>query len=130
MNYYDLEGIKQYEFHTYLSEMTGKNYYGDTYYEKYEKALIDYHKIKESNMEISEKETKLENKHMGNANDLDSESDNYGYSMILLSVGSLISGLSLIPERRKIFYTILVFASILFLLGIISGGLTLLGVWG
>jgi len=109
-----------------FSMSTGNEYTDSDVDVNYQEALEDYEDYFVEMQRISEGMKKDANASYDDADEYGERSDRYGYSMIILTVGTLIAGLSLLPDKRKNRVMILLFTMVIFIVGLGLGLVTFL----
>ena len=127
MHYYNAALVSKGSFVQLMGMTFGYEYTDYDPEVNYQSAVEDFFDLKDDYMDIEKMKTEEAKGHFGNETDLDEKSDRYGYGTIILSIGTLIAGLSLLPERKGLGYFIYMVSLMLFLSGMYLGLTTYLG---
>ena len=119
------QGAKR-SFVRLFSLTMGEEYTDPDMDENYQEALEDYEDYFIEIQRISAGMREDADESYDDADDYEEQSDQYGYSTIILTVGTLVASLSLLPDKKKNKVVILVFTMMIFASGICLGVVTFL----
>ena len=127
MHYYNAALISKGSFVQMMGMTFGYEYTDYDPEVDYQSAVEDFFDLKDEYKDIEKMKTEEAKGHFGNETDLDDKSDRYGYGTIILSIGTLIAGLSLLPDRKGFGYFIYMVSLLLFFCGMFLGVTTYIG---